>query len=331
MSRLKVFSGSSNRDLAREICHHLGVPLGKVKLKNFSDGEINFQVLENVRGRDVFVIQSSCPPVNQNIMELLIMIDAFKRASAKRITAVMPYYGYARQDRKDQPRVPISAKVVADLLTAVGVHRVLTMDLHAGQIQGFFNIPVDHLFATPVILDHLRTLNLRSLCVVSPDAGGVERARFIAKNVGSTLAVIDKRRVKENEAEVMHIIGDVKDRDVLIVDDMVDTAGTMVRATDALRAQGARRLLAAATHAVLSGPAIERLDNTDFEEIIVTNTIPLPEEKKLDKIKVLSVARLLGEAIKSIHEETSVSRLFIGYSGDESASEEAERQVTATE
>ncbi len=311
MSQLKIFSGTSNPALAQEICDYLGLPLGKVKLERFSDGEINFQILENVRGTDVFVVQPSCPPVNESIMEMLIMIDAFKRSSARRITAVMPYYGYARQDRKDRPWVPISAKVVGDLLTAVGVNRLLTMDLHAGQIQGFFDIPVDHLFATPVILQYLEELGFDNLTIVSPDAGGVERARFFAKRVGTNLAIIDKRRVADNEAEVMHIIGDVEGKDVLIVDDMVDTAGTMVRATEALKKAGARRLFAAATHPVLSGKAMERIRRSPFEQVIVTNTIPVSEEKMLPTIKVLSVAGLLGEAIRSIHEETSVSRLFI--------------------
>ncbi len=312
MSTLKIFSGTSNPALAQEICDYLEVPLGSVKLKRFSDGEINFQILENVRGTDVFVVQPSCPPVNESIMELLIMIDAFKRASARRITAVMPYYGYARQDRKDRPRVPISAKVVGDLLTAVGVQRLLTMDLHAGQIQGFFDFPVDHLYATPVILDYLEELGFDNLTIVSPDAGGVERARFFAKWVGANLAIIDKRRVADNEAEVMHIIGDVAGKDVVIVDDMIDTGGTIAQATKALLDAGARRLFAAATHPVLSGKAIQRIRESHFEQVIVTNSIPLSEDKKLAKIKVLSVAKLLGEAIRSINEETSVSRLFIG-------------------
>lgn len=311
MTNLKIFSGTANRPLAQEICDYLGLPLGEVKLERFSDGEINFQILENVRGADVFVVQPSCPPINESIMEMLIMIDAFKRSSARRITAVMPYYGYSRQDRKDRPRVPISAKVVGDLLTAVGVNRLLTMDLHAGQIQGFFNIPVDHLFATPVILEYLEEFEFDRLTIVSPDAGGVERARFFAKRVGTNLAIIDKRRVADNEAEVMHIIGDVEGKDVVIVDDMIDTAGTVVRATEALQEAGARRLFAAATHPVLSGKAIERIKRAPFEQVIITNTIPLTEEKRLPTIKVLSVAKLLGEAIRSINEETSVSRLFI--------------------
>lgn len=310
MSTLKVFSGSSNIPLAEEICDYLSVPLGKVKLKRFSDGEIAFQILENVRGADIFLVQSSFPP-NESIMEMLIMIDAFKRASARRITAVIPYYGYARQDRKDKPRVPISAKVVGNLLTAVGTNRLLTMDLHAGQIQGFFDFPVDHLHATPVLLEYVQELGPENLMVVSPDAGGVERARFFAKKLEANLAIIDKRRIEDNVAEVMHIIGDVEGSDVIIIDDMIDTAGTIVRAAEALRRQGARRIFAAATHAVTSGPAIDRLKESLIETVIVTNTIPLSDEKRISKLKVLSVAKLLGEAIKSIHEETSVSKLFI--------------------
>ncbi|HUG44070.1 MAG TPA: ribose-phosphate pyrophosphokinase [Acidobacteriota bacterium] len=311
MSKLKVFSGSANRPLAQEICDHLSVPLGEVKLKRFSDGEVCFQILENVRGRDVFIIQPTCPPVAENLMELLLMIDAFKRSSASRVTAVIPYYGYARQDRKDKPRVPISAKLVGDLLSAAGTHRLLTMDLHADQIQGFFNLPVDHLYATPVILEHLKSLEFENLAIVSPDSGGVERARFYAKYLKADLAIIDKRRINENEAEIMNIVGDVSGKDLIILDDMIDTAGTIVNATEEMKKKGAGRLMAAVTHAVLSGPAIERLRDSQFESIIVTNTITLPEEKRLPKITVLSVARLLSEAIKSIHEETSVSRLFV--------------------
>ncbi|MEJ2081604.1 MAG: ribose-phosphate pyrophosphokinase [Acidobacteriota bacterium] len=311
MSTLKVFSGSANLPLARELCDHLSVPLGKVKLKRFSDGEVSFQILENVRGQDVFLVQPSCPPVAETLMELLVMIDAFKRASALRITAVLPYYGYARQDRKDKPRVPISSKLVADLLTAAGAHRILAMDLHADQIQGFFNIPVDHLYATPVLIEHLKQMHLDELTIVSPDSGGVERARFYAKYLKANLAIIDKRRVADNEAEVMNIVGDVGGRDVIIVDDLIDTGGTIVNATKEMRKMGARRLFAAATHGVLSGPAIGRLQESEFEQVLVTNTVPLSEEKRIPKIRVLSVAHLLGEAIKSIHEETSVSRLFV--------------------
>ena len=311
MSDYRVFSGSANPVLCQQICQYLGVTLGEVKLTRFSDGEVNFQILENVRGKDVFLVQPTCPPVNENLMELLIMVDAFKRSSAQRITTVLPYYGYGRQDRKDKPRVPISAKLVGDLLSAAGAHRLLTIDLHVGQIQGFFNIPVDHLFATPVILEYLRELELANLTVVSPDAGGVERARFYAKRLGANLAIIDKRRIDDNEAEVMNIVGDVENKDVIIVDDMIDTAGSMLRATEALRRQGALRLFAAASHAVLSGPAIERLMASEFEAVIVTNTVFLSEQKQVPKLKVLSVATLLGEAIKSIHEESSVSRLFV--------------------
>ena len=311
MSNLKVFSGKANLPLAKEMCDHLGVPLGKVKLNRFSDGEVNFQILENVRGADVFIVQPTSPPVNENLMELLIMIDAFKRASAQRITAVVPYYGYARQDRKDRPRVPLSSKLVGDLLTSAGAQRVLTMDLHAGQIQGFFNIPVDHLFPMPIFLEHIQKMEVDNLMVISPDAGGVEKARAYAKKLGTSLAIIDKRRVSENEAEVMHIVGDVKDRNVIIVDDMIDTVGTLVRATEALVREGALRIFTAATHAVLSGPAVQRITDSGFESVLVTNTIHLTEEKSVSKIKVVSVAGLLGEAIKSIHEETSVSKLFV--------------------
>ena len=311
MSKLKIFSGNANLPLAQEICDHLGVPLGEVKLKRFSDGEINFQILENVRGADVFIVQPTSPPVNENLMELLIMIDAYKRASAQRITAVIPYYGYARQDRKDRPRVPLSSKLVGDLLSAAGAHRLLTIDLHAGQIQGFFDIPVDHLFPMPIFLEYIFKLGVDNLMVISPDAGGVERARAYAKRLSTTLAIIDKRRDSENEAQVMHIVGDVKDKNVIIVDDMVDTAGTLIRATEALVREGALRLFCAATHAVLSGSAIQRITESDFESVLVTNTIHLPEEKSVPRIKVVSIAGLLGDAIKSIHEETSVSKLFI--------------------
>ena len=311
MSHLKLFSGSANPELARQISEYLDEPLGRVKLTRYSDGEVNFQILENVRGADAFVIQPTCPPCNENIMELLIMIDALKRASARRITAVVPYYGYARQDRKDKPRVPISSRLVADLLSAAGTNRLLTMDLHAGQIQGYFNMPVDHLFAKPVVIEYLKELRIPDLTVVSPDAGGVERARAFAKQLGARLAIIDKRRTEANVAEVMHIIGDVEGRNLVIVDDIIDTAGTLVRATSALKKAGAERILATTTHPVLSGPAIERLLESDFERIIVTNTIPLGKEKQIEKVRVLSVARLLGEAIQSIHKETSVSKLFI--------------------
>ncbi len=318
MSNMKIFSGSANLPLAQEICDHLGVPLGKVKLKRFSDGEVAFQILENVRGQDVFIVQPTSPPVAETLVELLVMIDAFKRASARRITAVLPYYGYARQDRKDKPRVPISSKLVGDLLTAAGTHRLLTVDLHADQIQGFFNIPVDHLYATPVLIKALQDMQLDNLCIVSPDSGGVERARFYAKYLKANLAIIDKRRVGDNEAEVMNIVGDVDGRNVVIVDDLIDTGGTIVNATMEMRRKGALRLFAAATHGVLSGPAIQRLQASEFEAVFITNTIPLSPERRIPKIKVLSVAPLLAEAIKSIHEETSVSRLFVQLSGPES-------------
>ena len=311
MSNLKVFSGSSNIPLAQEICDYLGVPMGKTKLRRFSDGEVSFQILENVRGADVFIIQTTSYPVADTLVEVLEMTHAFKRASANRITAVLPYYGYARQDRKDKPRVPISSKLVGDLLTVAGTNRVLTMDLHSDQIQGFFNIPVDNLRGNPVIIEYMKGLELEDVTIVSPDAGGVERARFYAKYLKAGLAIIDKRRVGDNEAEVMHIIGDVENRNVIIVDDMIDTAGTIVKATQEMRNRGALSLYATATHGVLSGPAIERLKNSEFKEIAVTNTILQPENRGLDKIKVLSVAPLLGEAIKSIHDETSVSKLFV--------------------
>lgn len=308
---LKLFSGSSNRKLSKEICDHLSVPLGKQQLKRFSDGEVAYQIQENVRGTDVFVIQPNCPPVNESIMEMLIMIDAFKRASARRITAVMPYYGYARQDRKDKPRVPISAKIVGDLLTAVGASRLLTMDLHAGQIQGFFNIPVDHLFAAPVMLDYLKKLDLNNLVIVSPDAGGVKRARFYADRLKCNLAILDKRRTNTNEAQIMNIIGNIKQKEVVIVDDMIDTAGTLVNAVEVLLNGGAKKVFAVATHPVLSGPAMRRLSNSPIEKVVVTNSIKITEEKRIEKLIVLNVAKLLGEAIRSIHEETSVSKLFI--------------------
>ncbi len=308
---IKVFSGNANRPLAEEICRHLKIPLGKECITTFCDGELYFQILENVRGRDVFVIQPTCSPVNNNLMELLLMIDAFKRSSAARITAVIPYYGYARQDRKDKPRVPISSKLVADLITAAGASRVLTMDLHAGQIQGFFNIPVDHLFAAPVLIEYLQKLKLQDLTLVSPDAGGVERARAFAKRLGAQLAVVDKRRVNPNEAEVMHVIGQVGGRNVLICDDMIDTAGTLVNTVLALKKKKARRILSCATHPVLSGPAIERLRHAPLDEIVVTNTVPVPEERVLPNMTFLSVAGLLAKAIRSIHEESSVSNLFV--------------------
>ena len=310
-SELKVFSGSANEALAEEICQRLKLPLGKVIRTTFSDGEFYCQILENVRGKDVFLIQPTCSPVNDNLIELLIMIDAFKRASAARITAVIPYYGYARQDRKDKPRVPISSKLVADLLTAAGTSRILTMDLHAGQIQGFFNIPVDHLFAAPVLVEYLKEMKIPELTIVSPDAGGVERARAFAKRLEADLAIIDKRRAVANEAEVMNIIGQVAGRNIVIVDDMIDTAGTLVNSVHALRRKKAKRILACATHGVLSGPALQRLANTPLDVILLTNTIPLDGARKLPNMTVLSVAGLLAKAIRSIHCETSVSNLFV--------------------
>ena len=311
MSNLKIFSGGANPSLAQEICDHLGIALGKVKLQRFSDGEVNFQILENVRGADAFIIQPTAPPVNENLVELLIMIDALKRASAQRITAVVPYYGYARQDRKDKPRVPITSKLVGDLLSAAGAHRLLTIDLHAGQIQGFFNMPVDQLFPTPIFLPRFAELDVENLTVVAPDAGGVEKARVYAKRLGTSLSVVDKRRTGDNEAEIMNIVGDVKGKDAVIVDDIIDTAGTLVKGAEALIREGAQRVYAAATHPVLSGPAIDRITESKFESILVTNTIYLSEEKRVPKIEILSVSNLLGEAIRSIHEETSVSKLFI--------------------
>lgn len=308
---LKVFSGRANEGLSQEVCHYLKIPLGDMEISNFSDGEILVQINENVRGQDAFVIQPSCFPGNENLMELLIIIDALKRASAKRITAVIPYYGYARQDRKVQPRVPITAKLVARLITASGADRVLAMELHAGQIQGFFDIPVDHLYARPVLVDYFRSLKLKNLVVISPDAGGVERARTYAKKLNVSLSIIDKRRDQPNVSEVMHVIGDVKGKDTLIVDDLIDTAGTLTQAANALLKHGARSVRACATHPVLSGPAVQRIEKSDLTEVVVTNTIALREEaKKCEKIRLLSVAHLFGEAINSIHNETSISSLF---------------------
>jgi ribose-phosphate pyrophosphokinase len=312
--RFKIFAGSANRKLAEDICAHVGVQLGESKLQRFADGEIYFQLLENVRGVDVFIVQPTCFPVDQHLVELLIMIDALKRASAGRITVVVPYYGYARQDRKDRPRVAISSKLVADLLTTAGANRALFMDLHAAQIQGFFNIPVDHMFASPVMVSYFRELNLPDLTVVSPDAGGVERARFFATKMQAPLAIVDKRRTDLNVTEVMNVIGDVEGRTCLIIDDIIDTAGTLVKTAQALLDAGAVKVYAAASHPVLSGPAIERISSSRLQEVIVTDSIPLREEaQKLErqgKIKVLSVAGLLGATIESIHMETSVSSLF---------------------
>ncbi len=311
MIRMILFSGNANRKLAQEIAEYLGRPLGQAEVSQFSDGEVFVQINENVRGADVFVIQPTSPPVDHNLMELLVMIDALRRASAYRITAVIPYFGYARQDRKVQPRVPISAKLVADLIAVSGANRVLAMDLHAGQIQGFFNIPVDHLFAAPVLLRYFQEREWHEGVVVAPDAGGVERARAFAKRLGTSLAFIDKRREGANESKVMHIVGEVKDRDVIIVDDMIDTGGTLVQGVTALRKEGARRIYASCTHPILSGSAIERVESSGLEEVVVTNTIPLDERRSSKKLTVLSVASLLGEAIDRIHRETSVSSLFV--------------------
>jgi ribose-phosphate pyrophosphokinase len=308
---LKLFSGNAHRALAEEIAACLGIPLGQAEVTRFSDSEVFVQLEENVRGADVFIVQPTCPPVNDSLMELLVMLDAVKRASAERVTAVLPYYGYARQDRKVQPRVPISAKLVADLITAAGAERVLALDLHAGQIQGFFNIPVDHLFAAPVVIDYLLKRELTEPVVVSPDAGGVERARAIAKRLHAGLAIIDKRRDGSNVAVFMHLIGDVKGKDAIIIDDMIDTAGTLIQAADALKREGARRILACGVHPVLSGPAMARIEGAPLEEVVVTNSIPLGKDKQVPKITVLSVAPLLAEAIRRIHDEESVSTLFV--------------------
>jgi ribose-phosphate pyrophosphokinase len=308
---LKVFGGTANPELTAEICRHLGCRLGQSETRRFADGEIYFQILENVRGADIFVVQPTCPPVNDNLIELTLMMDAFRRSSARRITAVLPYFGYARQDRKDKPRVPISAKAVSDVL-AINSDRLLTMDLHAAQIQGFFNIPVDHLFATPVLVDFFKKADLPKLTVVSPDAGGVERARGFAKRLNGELAIIDKRRTSANVAEVMNVVGDVAGRSALIVDDIVDTAGTLVNTVEALRDAGARDVYACCTHGVLSGPAVDRIRRSSLDELVVTNTIPLsPAADQCGKIRRLSVGKLLARAIESIHDETSVSVLFI--------------------
>jgi ribose-phosphate pyrophosphokinase len=310
--KIRVFSGNSNPELAQQICDCLTVPLGSARVRCFSDGEVMVEIGENVRGRDVYVIQSTCAPTNDNLMELLVMTDALKRASAATITAVIPYYGYARQDRKAAPRTPITAKLVADLITTAGVDRVVTIDLHAGQIQGFFNIPVDNLYAAPVILTYLKNrFNSDEVVMVTPDAGGTERARAFAKRLGCSLAVIDKRRTGPNVAEVMHLIGDVRDKIAIILDDMIDTAGTLTQAAKALKENGASRIFACATHGVLSGPAIERINNSDIEEVVLTDTIRLADKgSTTSKIRILSVADLLAEAIRRIHEDESVSSLF---------------------
>ena len=314
--KFKIFCGTANEPLCDEVCHFLGMNRGQAVVTRFRDGEAYVQIQENVRGADVFVMQPTCRPVDMHLMELLLMMDALKRASARRITAVIPYYGYARQDRKDKPRVPISSKLVADLLTTAGADRALIVDLHAPQLQGFFNIPVDHLFASPVLVDHFKKMNLPNLTVVSPDAGGVERARFFAKKMDAALAIVDKRRVEMNVAEIMHVIGDVDGRNCLVIDDLIDTAGTLVKTAQALMDNGANAVYACCSHPVLSGPAVQNIVESVIKEVVVTNTIPLNPEadaartEKGGKIKVLTIAGLIGRAIQSIHEETSVSKLF---------------------
>ncbi len=310
---IKLFTGNAHRELAQEVAAYLGIPVGDATATTFSDGEIMVRINENVRGTDVFVIQPTCMPINYNIMELLLMIDAFKRASARRITAVIPYYGYARQDRKVQPRVPISAKLVADLITAAGTNRVLTMDLHAAQIQGFFNIPVDNLYASPILLDYVNKKYISmNLVIVSPDAGGVERARAIAKKLQCSIAIIDKRREAANISQIMNVIGEVEDKDTLILDDMIDTGGTIIQAAAALTEKGARQVVAACTHAVLSGSAVEKVNNSALKELIVTNTIPFDSKREqCKKLTILSIGPLIGEAVKRIHEESSISSLFV--------------------
>ncbi len=312
LEKMRIFSGNSNFPLAEKICIALGVSVGKANVTTFSDGETRVEINENVRGMDVFIIQSTCPPVNDNCMELLILIDAMKRASADRITAVIPYYGYARQDRKVFPRAPITAKLAADLITTAGANRVLSMDLHAGQIQGFFNIPVDNLFATPVLLDYIKENYQDNMVIVSPDSGGVERARAFGKRLGASIAIIDKRREGPNESQVVNIVGDVKDKKAVILDDMIDTAGTVVQTAKALKEEGATVVSVCCTHPVLSGPAIDNINGSNIEEVIVTDTIPLKEKiKSCKRIKVLSVSGLLSEAVRRIYYNDSVSSLFI--------------------
>lgn len=312
LERMRIFPGNSSRILAGDICARLGISLGEASVSAFSDGETRVEIDENVRGMDVFIVQSTSTPVNNNLMELLIMIDALKRASADRITAVMPYYGYARQDRKAAPRAPITAKLVADLITTAGANRVISVDLHAGQIQGFFNIPVDNLYATPLLLEYIKRSYSSNLVIISPDTGGVVRARAFAKRLGATLAIVDKRRDTPNESEVMNVIGDVKDRSAIILDDMIDTAGTVVQAADAIKNEGAVEVSVCCTHPVLSGPAIDRLESSIIKEVIVTDTIPLHQRaESCKKIKVLSISGVLSEAIKRIYYNESISSLFI--------------------
>lgn len=309
-SGIKVFSGNANKTLAEKICKELGVPLGDCEVGTFSDGEISANINETVRGYDVFLIQPTCPPVNNNLMETLILMDGFKRASAGRINAVIPYYGYARQDRKTKAREPITAKLIADLLTTAGADRVLSMDLHAGQIQGYFNIPVDHLLGVPILADYFRGVVNRECVVVSPDLGGVTRARNFANLLDLPIAIIEKRRPKANVSEVMNVIGDIEGKDVIIVDDIIDTAGTITKAAKVLKNFGALDVYACATHPILSGPAVERIENSEIEKFIVTDTVPLSEEKLIDKIEVVSVASIFAEAIMRIHKNESVSKLF---------------------
>ncbi len=310
---LKIFTGRANPELAEEISRYVKVPLGKAMVTQFADGECRVKIEENVRGADCFIVQPTCPPVNDNLMELLTMIDAFCRASARRITAVIPYYGYGRQDKKDEPRVPITAKLVADLISAAGTHRVLTMDLHAAQIQGFFKIPVDNLYATPVLLEYFEKKVLKKLVIISPDPGGVERARAFAKKMKASLALVDKRRPSPNVASVMNIIGEVGGRDIIILDDLIDTGGTITGVVKALKDKGARDIFAACSHGVLSGSAVQKIEESELKELVITNSINLPEEKEKNcrKITILSIAGLLGEAIRRIHKETSVSTLFV--------------------
>jgi len=311
MDKLAIFSGNAHPQLAKDICAYLKVKLSDALVTRFSEGEVRVKINENVRGKDVFVIEPTCPPPNDNLMELLIMIDALKRSSANRITAVIPYFGYARQDRKDQPRVPITAKLVANLLTVSGANRILTMDLHAGQIQGFFDIPVDHLFAVGVFIDYFTKSNIKDLVVVSPDVGGIKMARAYAKRLSANLAIIDKRRISPEKAEVMHILGEVEDKNVIIVDDLIATGSSLIEAVETLKKAGARSIVAAVSHGVLSGPALERIDKCkELEKLLITDSIPLDQEKRHPRIGVLSVAGLLGEAIKRIHHEESVSSLF---------------------
>lgn len=308
---LKIFAGNAHPKLAKEICQIIGVPMGRTYVGRFADGEVEVKIEENIRGKDCFLIQPTCPPVNENLMELLIMIDAMLRASARRITAVLPYYGYGRQDRKAEPRVPISAKLVAKIIATAGANRVLALDLHAAQIQGFFDIPVDNLFAMPVILKYFKMKKLNDPVVVAPDPGGVERARAFAKRLNAGLAIIDKRRPRPNEAAVMHVIGEVEGKNTIILDDMVDTGGTLVRVSEALKKQEAKKIYAACSHGVLSGDAVSLINSSSLEELIITDSIPLNKKKQTNKIKVLSIAKLLGEAILRIHREESVSALFM--------------------